>query len=335
MSVLSSSYHGYNYAWGVVTDELGNLYVVGSSERAYNNIWSYVEMYNPLGVKQWHQHHGLFGVGGNGSTGLARSATSLYTAGQTGRGVNLQVLAMKYTTAGTQVWTKEWGGAASEATYDVAVSGADVYLTGFTGTDLLVVKLHDDGAAASYVASAVYAGAGNDGSWGIDVAGGVVYVAGSTSVSGNNEAILLAYDTDLQPLWNITWGGPANDAANDVVVRDGVIYVTGKVNNQAFVNAYDPDNDDDGVMNWLDNCPDVPNADQADFDGDGLGDACDPDIDNDGVLNEADVCDATPPSLPLQYVEPDGSVKGDLDGDCDVDLADFAMMQERFTGPNP
>jgi len=79
----------------------------------------------------------------------------------------------------------------------------------------------------------------------------------------------------------------------------------------------------------------VPDECEPDFDGDGLIDACDPDIDNDGVPNEADVCDATPPSLPLQYVEPDGSVKGDLDGDCDVDLADFAMMQERFTGPNP
>ncbi|MFH0980366.1 MAG: thrombospondin type 3 repeat-containing protein [Planctomycetota bacterium] len=79
----------------------------------------------------------------------------------------------------------------------------------------------------------------------------------------------------------------------------------------------------------------VPDECEADFDGDGLIDACDPDIDNDGVLNDADVCDYTPTSLPVQYVEPDGSVKGDLDGDCDVDLADYALMQQRFTGPNP
>jgi hypothetical protein len=38
----------------------------------------------------------------------------------------------------------------------------------------------------------------------------------------------------------------------------------------------DPDRDSDGVPNTQDNCPDTPNQDQADSDGDGLGDLCDP-----------------------------------------------------------
>lgn len=43
----------------------------------------------------------------------------------------------------------------------------------------------------------------------------------------------------------------------------------------------------------VDNCPNTPNADQADFDSDGLGDVCDPDVDGDGVENGSDACEAT------------------------------------------
>ncbi len=37
----------------------------------------------------------------------------------------------------------------------------------------------------------------------------------------------------------------------------------------------DPDPDADGVRNGIDNCPNDHNPDQADCDGDGVGDACD------------------------------------------------------------
>jgi hypothetical protein len=54
--------------------------------------------------------------------------------------------------------------------------------------------------------------------------------------------------------------------------------------------ACDPDTDGDGVLNGVDNCPLVANPNQADMDGDGVGDACDPDTDGDGVLNGVDNC---------------------------------------------
>lgn len=38
--------------------------------------------------------------------------------------------------------------------------------------------------------------------------------------------------------------------------------------------ACDPDDDGDGVADLQDNCPALANADQQDWDGDGLGDAC-------------------------------------------------------------
>lgn len=52
----------------------------------------------------------------------------------------------------------------------------------------------------------------------------------------------------------------------------------------------DNDYDNDSVVNASDNCPLVPNADQADNDLDTFGDACDGDDDNDGIADTADNC---------------------------------------------
>jgi VCBS repeat protein/thrombospondin type 3 repeat protein len=50
------------------------------------------------------------------------------------------------------------------------------------------------------------------------------------------------------------------------------------------------DDDGDGVEFAADNCPSVPNPDQADQDRDKIGDACDGDRDGDGVSNSSDRC---------------------------------------------
>ena len=47
----------------------------------------------------------------------------------------------------------------------------------------------------------------------------------------------------------------------------------------------DDDKDGDTILNADDNCPEIANEDQADFDGDGIGDVCDDDADGDGILN--------------------------------------------------
>lgn len=75
----------------------------------------------------------------------------------------------------------------------------------------------------------------------------------------------------------------------------------------------DKDSDGDGVDDFQDNCPTIPNPGQANSDNDALGDACDTDDDNDGLIDDIDNC-------PLLANQDQSDIDGDLIGDvCDND----------------
>ncbi|MCH8146600.1 MAG: hypothetical protein IH987_01195 [Planctomycetes bacterium] len=67
-----------------------------------------------------------------------------------------------------------------------------------------------------------------------------------------------------------------------------------------------------------------------DFDRDGTPDVCDLDDDDDGVPDVADAC-LNPPAP--GGVDGDGRPLGDLNGDCGVDLNDYAVFQTNLGGP--
>jgi len=88
------------------------------------------------------------------------------------------------------------------------------------------------------------------------------------------------------------------------------------------------DSDGDGIDDLDDNCPNAPNPDQLDSDGDGTGDECDicpydadNDLDGDGVCGDVDGCPADP-----NKTEPGvcgcGTPDTDSDGDATADCND-------------
>ena len=75
------------------------------------------------------------------------------------------------------------------------------------------------------------------------------------------------------------------------------------------------DADGDGVLDGQDNCPNTANPDQADIDGDNIGDVCDDDNDNDGMADnwEQQIIDANPNDniTSIDDVNPNGDFDND------------------------
>jgi hypothetical protein len=143
---------------------------------------------------------------------------------------------------------------------------------------------------------------------------------------------------------------PGNGDLGTVYVRyrDRAGNVSDDYNASAVIDS-DGDLDDDGVPDAIDNCPLVPNRDQADEDQDRVGDACDnclfvrnpdqrdtnldgygnicdPDFDNNLIVNAADLS-----FMKIRFfsTNPDA----DLNGDGGVNAADLAILKRFFFQP--
>ncbi len=126
----------------------------------------------------------------------------------------------------------------------------------------------------------------------VDATGGNLrLLPGSPCIdAGDNTAVTESYDLDGNPR--------IQGAAVDMGAYEGCAVM---------------DSDGDGVPDALDNCPTIPNPNQADLDGDGQGDACDDDDDGDGVPDAWDNCPLTPNP---DQTDTDGDNQGDA---CDAD----------------
>ena len=129
-------------------------------------------------------------------------------------------------------------------------------------------------------------------------------------------------DEDLSVLYGTFSGGDWTLNVSDNAFGD-----TGTIDSWTLEICGIPqaDTDSDGVPDDIDNCVDTANADQADLDGDGMGDVCDDDMDGDGVLNVDDNC---PETANADQADADGDGIGDL---CDVECAIFAAIDTPIT----
>lgn len=139
-----------------------------------------------------------------------------------------------------------------------------------------------------------------------DITAKVIFYQGAVLIGSSQTVSVLA-------------DGASDDVYVDYVVPEGVFNIraviqgqnpedTNSANDEAITGLFTSvvDSDRDGVINDDDNCVDESNTDQADADGDGIGDVCDDDRDGDGVKNSKDAYpdDPSRSADPVDAVEP-------------------------------
>ncbi len=260
---------------------------------------------------------------------------------------------------GTLSWSKRFGilstdpGGAGFNYGDVAQASdnTDLILAGtYWGDDFWLLRMDSAGAiltervypaessGTDYLSSVAAA----------DDGGGVASRTSKSFGAGDYDAFLMKFDSDLGFQCTDCDRGynPGSEIADMTFKTTDIIENTHELDYTAswtaaentiaeadtgFLLWYcveDIDDDDDGVENFLDNCPLTANPGQEDGDGDGYGNACDADLSNDGVVDMNDY-------MKFRNFWGSEESSADLNSDGNVSMPDFMMFRNMWGSAYP
>ena len=295
----SSSGSGLSSAFQMTFDQNGDIYVVGynSGSETWNNTFTsnhastyagVVLKYDTNGNLKWGKSYGggsSFGVytgiyfnnividsqnrvivGGNVLEEGKVGTKNYYTVG------NWDVLIVRLQSDGTLDWSTSAGGPQDDRLQALGVMPNDQVVAGGRMRDWMKM--------------------GNS-------------INFSSITPQHNDAFIGQIDNSGYWVWGFSFGGNANDSTEAILTTSdgyniGAGYFSGSytfgnsihyaTDEDIYVWKFAWDEDNDGVRDYVDNCRNVANQNQSDWDSDGAGDLCETDDDNDLLHDVLDDC---------------------------------------------
>ena len=146
-------------------------------------------------------------------------------------------------------------------------------------------------------------------------------------IARNRVSLIIAFsDHDNDGVDNGADPDDDNDGVSDLVDNCYLIPNAGQENADSDItgDACDANDDNDSFLDGVDNCPTIANDDQLDLENDGIGNVCDPDDDGDGAYDVTDNCpvNANANQADLDVDGEGDSCDDDLDGDTIANVSD-------------
>jgi len=188
--------NNYDYAYSIVVDGSGNVYVTGGSSGNGTSLDYCTIKYNSSGVQQWVARYNGPGNGSDAarSITLDGSGNVYVTGGSYGSGTGYDYCTIKYNSSGVQQWVAIYNGPANyhDYAYSIALDGSgNVYVTGYSygnvaGYDYCTIKYNSSGVQ-QWVARYNGPGNGDDAAFSIAVdVSGNVHVTGRSYGNGTD-----------------------------------------------------------------------------------------------------------------------------------------------------
>lgn len=229
-----------DWAFDVVVDDNGNVYVTGGSE-GFDGSYDFATIkLNKYGVSQWVSRYPGINAKDDSAIGIVRdSNNNIYVAGTSSQGPNLNDYTLiKYNSSGQEKWVQLYNGSdgGNDLVTDIAISKDNsIYITGIseglgTNSDYATIK-YDVNGNEKWVRRYSHPSNMNDAGKAVAVDSyNNVYVTGrSIGYNGSKGFLTIKYNKTGTEKWKKRFSSPLNDNSVNAMAIDGSnrVYVGG------------------------------------------------------------------------------------------------------------